>query len=236
MEFVICKNYEEMSDRAAEIFAAQIKEKPTSVLGLATGSTPVGMYKNLAGMNLDFSRITTVNLDEYYPISPENENSYRYFMNENLFDKVNIDKNNTYVPCGTAPDPDAECKAYDALIYKLGGIDLQVLGIGPNGHIGFNEPGGELFSNTHVTDLTESTIKANSRFFDSIDEVPKKALTMGMSSILSARKIVLLISGKGKHTALAALLNDKITPMVPATFLKLHKDVTVICDREAYEG
>lgn len=236
IKFIICNDYDEMSHRAAEIFAAQIKENPESVLGLATGSTPVGMYSELASMGLDFSRIKSVNLDEYYPISPKNENSYRYFMNENLFGKVNIDINNTYVPNGEAADAEKECREYDALIDRLGGIDLQVLGIGPNGHIGFNEPDTELFAGTHVTSLTLSTVEANSRFFSSVDEVPKKAITMGMSSILSAKKIVLLISGKNKHAALKALLDDKITPAVPATFLKLHRDVTVICDKAAYEG
>ena len=236
LKFIICKDYDEMSHKAAEIFASQIKANPHSVLGLATGSTPIGMYAELSSMELDFSGIKTVNLDEYYPISPKNENSYRYFMNENLFSKVNIDINNTYVPNGEAVDADKECREYDALIDRLGGIDIQVLGIGPNGHIGFNEPDTELFAGTHVTSLTASTIDANSRFFDSIDEVPKKALTMGMSSILGAKKIVLLISGKGKHDALKALLDDKITPAVPATFLKLHRDVTVICDKASYEG
>lgn len=236
MKFDICKNYDEMSKHAAKIFADLIKEKPNAVLGLATGSTPEGMYDELSGAELDFSSIKTVNLDEYYPISPYNENSYRYFMNKHLFSRVNVKIENTYVPNGSAADPEKECKEYDELIEKLGGIDLQVLGIGPNGHIGFNEPGSELFSNTHVTALTESTIAANSRFFDNISDVPTKALTMGMSSILSAKKIVLLISGKVKHNALKALLNDKITPNVPATFLKLHRDVTVICDTDAYNG
>ena len=236
MKFEICKDYSEMSKRAADVFADVIRSKPDAVLGLATGSTPEGMYAELSAMGLDFSDIKTVNLDEYYPISPENENSYRYFMNKHLFSNVNVKIENTYVPNGSAADPDLECEEYDAMIERLGGIDLQVLGIGPNGHIGFNEPGDVLFSNTHVTSLTESTIKANSRFFDDISEVPTKALTMGMSSILSARRIVLLISGKGKHEALKSLLDDKITPNVPATFLKLHRDVTVICDLDAYNG
>lgn len=236
MKFVICENYDEMSAKAAEIVKKEITDEPRCVLGLATGSTPVGMYEKLAAMGLDFSGVTTVNLDEYYPISPENENSYRYFMDKNLFNKVNIDKKNTHVPCGTAADPDEECRRYDALISELGGIDLQVLGLGKNGHIGFNEPADALIARTHVTLLSKSTIKANSRFFEREKDVPKKALTMGMASILEAKKIVLLISGKEKHAALSSLLDDKITPNVPATFLKIHRDVTVICDREAYEG
>ena len=236
MKIEICENYEEMSRRAAEIFQKEIKENPKCVLGLATGSTPVGMYEKLCAMGLDFSGVKTVNLDEYYPISPENENSYRYFMNENLFSKVNIDKKNTHVPNGAAKNPDEECEKYDEMIENLGGIDLQVLGIGANGHIGFNEPGAELVAKTHVTALTESTIKANARFFDDISSVPTHALTMGMASILGARKIVLLVSGKQKHDALKALEDDKITTAIPATFLKLHPNVTVICDRDAYIG
>ncbi|MBR7082585.1 MAG: glucosamine-6-phosphate deaminase [Clostridia bacterium] len=236
MKFIVCENYDEMSARAAEIFIKEITEKPDCVLGLATGSTPIGMYEKLAAANLDFSRVTTVNLDEYYPILPENENSYRYFMNKNLFDKVNIDKNNTHVPSGTAKDAEEECRNYDKIIEKLGGIDLQVLGIGQNGHIGFNEPSDVLVAGTHVTELSESTIEANSRFFVSESDVPRQALTMGMASIFSARKIVLLASGKNKHEAISALMSDKITTRIPATMLKMHPDVTVICDGEAYYG
>ena len=236
IKIIICENYDEMSRRAADIFEELIAAKPDCVLGLATGSTPVGMYKCLCGDGVDFSRVRTVNLDEYYPIKPTDKNSYRFFMNENLFDKVNIDKNNTYVPRGDAPDADMECARYDALIDSLGGIDLQVLGIGENGHIGFNEPSDALITGTHKTSLTKSTVDANARFFDSPSDVPRHALTMGMASILSAKKIVLLISGAKKHKALSALLDDKITPDIPATFLKLHRDVTVICDREAYGG
>ena len=236
MKFIVCENYDEMSAKAAEFIKKEIENDPHCVLGLATGSSPVGMYEKLAGMCLDFSSVTTVNLDEYYPISPENENSYRYFMNKNLFDRVNIKKENTHGPDGTAPDPDAECARYDALIRALGGIDLQVLGIGKNGHIGFNEPSDSLVADTHVTALSESTIKANSRFFASESDVPKRALTMGMASIIESRKIILLASGKSKHAAISALFDGKITPMIPATFLKIHRDVTVICDKEAYEG
>ena len=236
MRFIVCENYDEMSAKAADIFIEEITENPRCVLGLATGSSPVGMYEKIAEANLDFSGVTTVNLDEYYPIPPENEKSYRYFMDKNLFDKVNIDKKNTHVPNGQAPNPKAECQRYDALIKELGGIDLQVLGIGKNGHIGFNEPADELVAGTHLTALKKSTIEANSRFFEREKDVPKHALTMGMASILEAKKIVLLISGKPKHKALAALLDDKITTQIPATLLKMHRDVTVICDKEAYFG
>ena len=236
MKFVICENYDEMSARAADMFIREITEKPRCVLGLATGSSPVGMYEKLAAAGLDFSGVRTVNLDEYYPISPENENSYRYFMNKNLFGKVNIDMKNTHVPNGMAKDAEKECGDYDAMIRALGGIDLQVLGIGKNGHIGFNEPADALIAGTHVTALTESTIKANSRFFESENDVPRHALTMGMASILESKKIVLLASGRSKYEAIAALFDGKITPKIPATFLKMHRDVTVICDREAYYG
>ena len=240
MELIVCKSYEEMSKKGAEIIAAGMKEKPDFVLGLATGSTPVGMYHTLADMNrageIDFSRVTTYNLDEYYPIDPKNDQSYRYFMNKNLFDLVNIDKANTHVPDGSAADPDAACRAYDEAYAKTGYADVQVLGIGRNGHIGFNEPDDALVLGTHVTGLTEDTIDANSRFFASADEVPTHALTMGMGTILKAKKILMLINGKQKHDVLMALTDDKITTAVPATFIKLHPDVVVLCDEEAYRG
>ncbi len=240
MRVIVCENYEELSRAAARIFAAQILLYPESVLGLATGSTPVGLYRELVRMNgageIDFSGITTFNLDEYYPISPENPQSYRYFMNENLFDHINIRKSCTHVPDGMADDPAAECVAYDRRIREAGGIDLQLLGIGLNGHIGFNEPDGILTTGTHVTALTESTIEANSRFFESREEVPTQALTMGMETILHARKIVLLANGAAKHPAVKQLLDHTITTHMPATLLKVHPDVTLICDREAYEG
>lgn len=240
MRIIVCENYEEMSKVSAELYAKQMTEKPDSILGLATGSTPVGLYKELIRMNrageIDFSKITSFNLDEYYPISPDNNQSYRYFMNENLFDHVNIDKSRTHVPSGMAEDAEAECKAYDAALKAAGGVDIQLLGIGVNGHIAFNEPDEELICGTHVTALTESTIEANSRFFASRDQVPTRALTMGMASILSAKKIVILANGKGKHPAVKKLLDDTITTQNPATLLKVHPDVTLICDRAAYEG
>ncbi|MGM9646841.1 MAG: glucosamine-6-phosphate deaminase [Eubacteriales bacterium] len=240
MRVIVCENYEEMSKAGARIFAAHILLYPEAVLGLATGSTPVGLYRELVKLceagEIDFSGITTFNLDEYYPISPENPQSYRYFMNENLFDHVNIDKSRTHVPNGMAADSVAECAGYDQQIKAAGGIDLQLLGIGLNGHIGFNEPDGILTTGTHVTELTESTIEANSRFFESREEVPTRALTMGMETILHARKIVLLANGAAKHPAVKQLLDHTITTHMPATLLKVHPDVTLICDRAAYEG
>ncbi|MBQ4137540.1 MAG: glucosamine-6-phosphate deaminase [Clostridia bacterium] len=240
MRIIICENYKELSERGAEFFKAQVTLKPDSVLGLATGGTPVGLYKKLIEYNkngsLDFSRVTSFNLDEYYPISPDNDQSYRYFMNENLFDHINIDKSRTYVPDGLAKDPDAQCKEYEALLEEKGPIDIQLLGIGRNGHIGFNEPDEKLNALTHITSLTESTIEANARFFDDVSEVPTKALTMGMGTILKSKKIVMLISGKEKHEVLSELLSDDITTNNPATLLKVHSDVVIICDKAAYEG
>ena len=240
MKICVCENYDEMSRVAADVITDVVKSKPDCVLGLATGDTPKGIYKLLierynAG-ELDFSRVHSVNLDEYHPITPDNENSYKYFMNTVFFDHINIDPANTAVPDGTTKDPVAFCEAYDKNIEELGGIDVQLLGIGRNGHIGFNEPDEALTVTTHVTDLTESTIEANARFFESADEVPKKAITMGIASILKSRKIVMLVSGKEKHEALSALLDDAITCSNPATMLKAHPDVVIICDRAAYEG
>ncbi len=240
MKLYVCKNYDEMSAKAADVVASVITLKPDCVLGLATGSTPVGMYKRLAEMNkagkLDFAGVKTYNLDEYYPIKASDPQSYRYFMNKNLFNNINIDIDNTHVLNGEAPDTDAECAAYDKAIEAAGGIDIQVLGIGNNGHIGFNEPADELVSGTHVQGLTESTIEANSRFFNSADEVPKHALTMGMAPIMKAKRIIILISGKGKHAALKEMLSGAITTKNPATILNLHSDVTVVCDEDAYNG
>ncbi len=226
-----------MSRAAADIFAKAINEKPKCVLGLATGDTPIGMYECLvedykAG-KVDFAGVKSVNLDEYYPITPDNDQSYRYFMNYHLFDKVNINKAGTYVPDGQATDVEKSCEAYEKNIDALGGIDIQVLGIGRNGHVGFNEPDGELIPYTHITDLTANTIEANSRFFDSEDDVPKQAVTMGIESIFKARKIVILASGEGKAEAVKAMLNGKITTNCPASLLRLHPDVTLICDKDA---
>ncbi len=240
MRIIICKDYEKMSDEAAKMVAAQLTIKPDSILGLATGTTPIGMYKRLIAMNksgdIDFSKVRSFNLDEYYPIDPDNNQSYRYFMNEQLFDHVNIDKSNTRVPNGQAADPVQEGKDYDAAIDAAGGIDLQILGIGRNGHIGFNEPDANLIAGTHRTMLTQDTIEANSRLFNSIDEVPTQAITMGMVSILKSKMIVLLANGKNKHEAVQKLLDDTITTSNPATFLKTHPNVVIICDEECYNG
>ena len=240
MKLIVCKNYDEMSAAAARIMADTMKANPACVLGLATGSTPVGTYKELIAMNgrgeIDFSKVTTVNLDEYYPISPDNDQSYRYFMNENLFDHVNIDKTRTYVPDGMAADPVAACEAYEAIVASVGAPDVQVLGIGQNGHIGFNEPDTALEVKTHVTDLTESTIKANARFFASEADVPTRALTMGIGTILSAKKIIILANGTAKHEAITKMLAGKLDTSCPASMLNLHADVTVICDEAALNG
>lgn len=238
MKFLKFSTYDEMSAAAADIIAKQISIKKDSVLGLATGSTPVGMYKKLVEMNksgmIDFSGIKTVNLDEYYPISPENKQSYRYFMNENLFNHVNIDKANTYVPDGEAANAELACENHEKIIKSLGGIDIQVLGIGRNGHIGFNEPEDQLYLYTHKTALTDNTIQANSRFFSDDEIIPTSALTMGMGTIFGAKKILLLINGENKRDAFKQLFTDKITTTCPATLLKLHPNVTVLCDSEAY--
>ena len=237
MNLIVVKDYEAMSLKAADIFSALLTLKRDCVLGLATGSTPVGMYKELQRRNrngeISFKDVKTVNLDEYYPISPDNEQSYRHFMNENLFNHVDIDLTNTPVLNGLAEDPDKECAEYDALIDSLGGIDLQVLGIGRNGHIGFNEPDEFLVPVTHKTKLTESTIEANSRFFASLDEVPRYSLTMGMGSILKARKIIILVSGKEKKEAARRMMEGVLDTRCPASFLSLHSDVTVIATEDA---
>ncbi len=240
MRIIVCDDYEKMSQEAAKLVAAQVNLKPNCVLGLATGSTPVRMYQILAEMNekkeVDFSDVTSFNLDEYYPILRTNDQSYYYFMNENLFSKINIDKNRTHVPNGEAKDAQKECEEYDKNIDAHGGIDLQILGIGQNGHIAFNEPGENLYAGTHVTGLTQNTIEANSRFFNDISEVPTQALTMGIASILKSRRIIIMANGKNKHDAVAKLLTDEITTSNPATMLKVHTDVTLICDKEAYFG
>lgn len=237
MRVKICENYAEMSRKAALIIAGQVAVKPDSVLGLATGSTPEGAYSELIKMyragDADFSRVTTFNLDEYYPISPQNPQSYRYFMEEKLFRHINVPEERIHIPNGEAGGPEEECEAYDIAIKAAGGVDLQVLGIGQNGHIGFNEPAETLYPRTHLTELTESTVHANSRFFSSADEVPRQALTMGMETIFSARKILLLASGAAKRDAVAAVLTGGITTAVPATLLNLHPDAVLLCDQAA---
>ena len=237
VKVIECKDYEEMSRVAAGLVADVMRARHDAVLGLATGSTPVGMYRELARMNrageIDFSDVTTVNLDEYYPISPENDQSYRYFMNTNLFDHVNIDKTRTFVPNGLEPDSQKACNDYNQIIQEKGPIDLQLLGLGHNGHIGFNEPGEAFEKETHCVDLTESTIEANKRFFESEDDVPKQAYTMGIKNIMQAKKILVVVSGADKADILKEVLYGPITPEVPASILQLHNDVTIVADEAA---
>ena len=231
------KNYQDLSRKAANIISAQIIMKPDCVLGLATGSSPIGTYKQLIEWynkgDLDFAKVTTINLDEYKGLDPDNDQSYRYFMNTNLFDHVNIDKARTFVPDGLEPDPQKACAAYNEIIRSHGGIDLQLLGLGRNGHIGFNEPGAAFEKETHCVDLTESTIEANKRFFASEDDVPKQAYTMGVGTILRAKAILLVVSGKDKAEALNAVVNGPITPQVPGSVLRLHPNVIIVADEDA---
>lgn len=226
------KGYDELSYKAADILAAQVILKPDCVLGLATGSTPVGTYQELIRRhkegNLDFSQLTTVNLDEYVGLSGAHEQSYRYFMNHNLFDHVNVRRECTHVPDGMAADLAAEGRRYDEFIASLGGIDIQLLGIGHDGHIGFNEPDSCFVRETHEVQLNSMTIEANSRFFDTEDEVPKTAITMGMGSIMGARKILLIANGIDKKDIVEKAFYGPITPEVPASILQIHPDVTVI--------
>ncbi len=232
MRFITVDSYEKLSRQAANIIAAQVISKPNCVLGLATGSSPLGTYANLAKMcdegDVDFSKVTSVNLDEYVGLDGTNDQSYRYFMDTNLFSKINIDRSKTYVPNGCASDLAKEGESYDNLIKELGGIDLQLLGIGLDGHIGFNEPDDVFVGETHEVELDESTIEANSRFFASKDEVPTKAITMGMMSIMQAKKVLLIANGQSKKDILQKSFFGPITPKVPASILQLHPDVTVI--------
>ena len=237
MNLRVVNSYEELSMVAASEFSKVIKEKPNAILGLATGGSPIGMYKELIKMyenkELDFSKITTVNLDEYIGLNPEHSQSYRYFMNDNLFNHINIDVANTFVPNGLAKDLEVECKEYDKRIIELGGIDIQLLGVGNNGHIAFNEPDEHLSAGTHVISLTENTIEANARFFENIDDVPRTAITMGVGGIMKAKKIILIASGESKAEAIKGLFSGKITTENPASMLQMHRDVTVIVDKEA---
>lgn len=232
MKFITVDTYEKLSRQAANIISAQVILKPDSVLGLATGSSPLGTYKQLIEWykkgDIDFSKVTSVNLDEYVGLDGSNDQSYRYFMNKNFFEHINIDINNAFVPNGCAVDLEDEGKRYDKRIEELGGIDLQLLGIGLDGHIGFNEPDEYFVKNTHVVDLHESTIKANSRFFACEDDVPKKAITMGMISIMQAKKILLIASSKEKRDILEKAFFGPITPKIPASILQLHPDITII--------
>ena len=237
MRIYECADAAAMSRRAANIISAQVIIKPNCVLGLATGSTPIGTYQQLVERckngDLSFAEVTTVNLDEYLGLAPTHEQSYRYFMNHNLFDHVDIKMENTHVLNGMAADPDAECTAYNELIHSLGGIDLQLLGMGHNGHIAFNEPGDNFGLETHVVSLSERTIDANKRFFASRDEVPRKALSMGIKNIMSARKILVVVSGEEKAEAVYKSVTGPVTNEVPASVLQLHPDVTLVGDSAA---
>jgi len=237
MQLIQAKDYEDMSRKAANIISAQVILKPDCVLGLATGSTPLSTYANLIEWykkgDLDFSNVSSVNLDEYRGLTADNDQSYRYFMNTNLFDHINIDKAKTFVPDGTEPDSDKACSRHDEVIKELGGIDLQLLGMGLNGHIGFNEPASEFPKGTHCVDLTQSTIEANSRFFASIDYVPTQAYTMGIQSIMLAKKILVIVSGTNKAQIVADAFLGPVTPEVPASILQMHPDVTVVADADA---
>ena len=237
MRIIRAKDYEDMSRKAAAVLAAQVTVKPDCVLGLATGSTPIGTYDCLAqwckeGV-LDFSRVSTVNLDEYRGLDHENDQSYYYFMHKHLFDRVNIDAARTNVPDGMEPDSDKECRRYEDLIASLGGLDLQLLGLGHNGHIGFNEPAEVFDKETHCVDLTESTIEANKRFFASADDVPRQAYTMGIGTIMRAKKILVVASGEDKAEIVAKAFFGDVTPSVPASILQMHPDVTVVADAAA---
>ncbi len=237
MEVIIKDNYEQMSKLAAEIIAKVVRSKPNAVLGLATGSTPVGTYKELIRLHkeegLDFSGVTTFNLDEYVELEPTHDQSYRYFMNDNLFNHINVDKSKTFVPDGMAKDVPAFCKWYEDQMLKTGGIDVQLLGIGGNGHIAFNEPGSSLGSRTRVKTLDDKTIKDNARFFKSAEEVPKYAITMGIGTIMDARQLVLLANKETKADAIQRTVEGPITAMVPATIVQLHPKATIITDKQA---
>ena len=237
MKIYKVKDYEEMSRKAAAVIASQIISKPDSVLGLATGSTPIGTYKHLVAAykagDLDFSQIKSANLDEYRGLTKDNDQSYYYFMNNHLFQQVNIDPANTNIPDGTNNDPDAECARYEEVIKSLGGVDLQLLGLGHDGHMGFNEPCDHFDKITHCVDLTEMTIEANKRFFASADDVPRQAYTMGCGTIMRAKKILILVSGADKADILYQVVNGPVTPQVPASLLQFHPDVILIADEAA---
>lgn len=237
MQIYRAKDYEDMSKKAANIIASQVVLKPDCVLGLATGSTPIGAYKNLVEKyeqgDLDFSQVTTVNLDEYKGLPRENDQSYYYFMHDNLFDHVNVKPENTHLPDGTKEDANEECARYEELIRSLGGQDLQLLGLGHNGHIGFNEPDTVFEKTTHCVDLQESTIEENKRFFASADDVPKQAYTMGIGTIMQAKKILVVVSGEDKADTVAKAFFGPVTPEVPASILQFHKDVILVADEAA---
>lgn len=237
MNIIVVKDYDEMSRKAAHLFVGQILQKPNSVLGLATGSTPLGLYRELIkfykeGM-IDFKNVIAFNLDEYLGLQPDHPQSYAKFMQDNLFKHINMQEDMHQIPSGTAGDIEAECDRYEGLIAQAGGIDLQILGIGRNGHIGFNEPDIKFEAITHVVHLDDQTISDNARFFNNIEDVPKKAISMGIKTIMQSRGIILLASGREKADAVAGMVSGKITPELPASVLQLHPNVTVIVDEEA---
>ena len=237
MEIYITENYNEMSRRAALMVQASLTLKPDAVLGLATGSSPLGVYEFLAAWtkngDVDFSDARSINLDEYCGLGGDNPQSYRCFMDTNLFSKINIQKKNTYLPNGLETDERKESARYDELIRSLGGIDLQLLGIGGNGHIGFNEPSDEFVLETHKQPLAQSTIEANKRFFEHEADVPRFAYTMGIGAIMDARRVLLIASGAGKAEALKNAIHGPVTPRLPASILRLHRHVTIVADKEA---
>ena len=237
MQIYKATDYKDMSRKAANIISAQVIMKPNCVLGLATGSTPIGTYQQLIEWykkgDLDFSDVTTVNLDEYKGLPRTNDQSYYYFMHQNLFDQVNINPENTHLPNGMEPNSEKECARYESLIHSLGGVDLQLLGLGHNGHIGFNEPGEACEKETHCVDLQERTIEANKRFFASADDVPKQAYTMGIKTIMQAKKILVIVSGEDKADIVAKAFFGPVTPAVPASILQMHNDVTLVGDEAA---
>lgn len=237
MKIIRTRDYQDMSRKSANMISAQVILNPSSVLGLATGSSPVGTYEKLVEWcnkgDIDFSQVKTVNLDEYVGLSRDNPCSYYYFMYENLFKHVNIDLSNTHIPDGTQAVIEKECKRYDQLLASIGQIDLQLLGLGNNGHIGFNEPSDIFRKSTFCVKLTESTIEANARFFNSPEDIPNHAYTMGIGSIMSAKKILLVVHGEGKADILREAIEGPITPLVPASVLQLHNDVTIVADESA---
>ena len=237
MQIYKATDYKDMSRKAANIISAQVIMKPNCVLGLATGSTPIGTYQQLIEWykkgDLDFSDVTTVNLDEYKGLPRTNDQSYYYFMHQNLFDQVNINPENTHLPNGMEPNSEKECARYESLIHSLGGVDLQLLGLGHNWHIGFNEPGEAFEKETHCVDLQERTIEANKRFFASADDVPKQAYTMGIKTIMQAKKILVIVSGEDKADIVAKAFFGPVTPAVPASILQMHNDVTLVGDEVA---
>lgn len=236
MNVVVVNNFDRMSEEVAKIMRSQIVRKPDSVLGLATGSSPLQVYRLLGEYHergLNFSELTTFNLDEYVGLAPDHKQSYRYYMEENFFSKINVNPAKTFIPNGVAEDLEEECRRYEALIKQVGGIDLQILGIGTNAHIGFNEPGTEFGSTTQVVDLAASTIADNSRFFASLEEVPTKAISMGIKSIMKAKNIVLMANGGSKADAIAAAVKGPVTTAAPASVLQLHPSVTFVVDQAA---